>query len=186
MKHRRLSLVLVAALVLVTGACGRSEPPPFPSPSPVATNSPNPSVDASAEALHAEAERVYLAFQVAQEKYSVAGDYSEFPPEMTDYLGTGYLAAVEAHFEEQKSAGNRLVGGAPKHHIAPAPGTSTDQSVVAIATCYDARGLVVMNGEGAEISQGILSQGIYYFNYFDDQLKIINADVWEAESCSLE
>ena len=186
MQHRRLSMVLVAALVLTASACGRSQPPPSPSPSPVATSSPSPTVDASAEALYAEAERVYLAYQAAREKFSLTGDYVEFPPEIADYLSPDYLEIERVYFDEQVAAGNRLVGGAPKHYAAPALGTSKDQSVAALAICYDARGLTVVNREGVEVSQGVLSSGIYYFNHYEGKLRIVSADIWEAESCSIE
>lgn len=185
MKHRRLSLVLLAALVLTAGACGRSQPPQTPSPSPVITSSPTPSVDPSEEALYAEAERVYLAYMATRETYVSTGDYSVFPEDaFAELLSPDYLLKVRAVFDLEKEHGWQLLGGAPNETVEPAPSIGKDGSVVAITTCSDNRDRIVVNSAG-EQSPGKLVIGPYFFKYFDGRLKISGSDVREAEACPI-
>lgn len=184
MKHWCLSVILASSL-LALGSCGTTEPDPTPSPSPVVTSSPVASPNPSDAALYEEAERVYLGYREAEERYSLGADYSEFPPEMAEYLSPGYLEAVRTTFDQARAQQLRLAGGSPIHTVAPARGTSKNGSVAAVATCYDARGLIAVDENGNEVSQGVLSRGIYYLNYFDGALKISDADVWRADSCDI-
>ena len=185
MKHRRLSLVLIAALILTISACGRSQPPESPSPSPVVTSSTTPPVDASTEALYAEAERVYLKFRELQASYELTGDYSEFPPEMADYLGPEYLERVRTTFNMAKEGNWNYVGEPGEVATAPAPSVHKGDSELTLQTCADSRGMVVLDPTGAVVREGSMVVGFFYFRHFDGDLKIVDSDIAQESECPI-
>lgn len=189
MQRCPLVFVLVSVLALGLAGCGSGGGEPSPAPSsPAPTVSqllPVPETSTPSAELYAEADRVYRAAMETQRKYEATGDYSEFPPELAEYFTPRYLGVVYAIFEDLASQGVRAPGDGPVMTTGPAPGVSKGESVVSLRTCYDMRGIQVLDAQGALITEGKLTIGVYYFEYHDSKLKIFSADLEGAETCPI-
>ena len=185
-------LALPVAAVLLAAGCtpGNGTPTPTPTPSlssvasttptPTATPTPTPSEDP----LFAEAKRVYMAAAEARWKYELTGDYSEFPPELGNYLDDNLLITTRDAFEEGKATGVHLVGGEPQIQLVQMPEAKKQDSSVAVLICYDTSALTVVDAAGAELRQGRLIALIAYFRVAaDGQLKIFTQDPAEVGQC---
>ena len=190
MRFRFLALPVAAVLLAAGCTPGNGTPTPTPTPSvssvasPTSTPSSTPT-PSSEDALYAEAERVYRAALEAQWKFELTGDYSEFPPELAEYYGPEFLEELKAAFEVAKEQGLRLTGGVPVVEIGPIPGAGKDASEVAIQVCYDGRGLVAVDAEGAVLNQGELLREIAYLKSYDGQLKIFDSELAKVDQCSV-
>ena len=123
-----------------------------------------------------------MAAVEAQWKYELTGDYSEFPPELADYLDEDQLQSTRESFDYGKEIGLRVSGGVPTISVAPLD-SSFEDSVAAIRSCYDGRGLVIVDSQEAEIGQGQLIQELAYFRFVGDDLKIFHIEVAEVAEC---
>lgn len=191
MSHRRLfSLVLL--LGFLAGCSSPGDDPPSPSPTPVVSVSASATPSAASPtpdmaALYAEADRVYRASLEAQFKFALTGDYSEFPPELASLQGPEFLATTRGLFELGKQEGYVLTGGVPSVKTRPLKGVSKGNSVAAIQTCYDARGLTLMDGQGQVVTVvDTLALGMYFFAEIDGQLKIIDSEIEEYLMCPID
>ena len=92
----RLAAIPLLLLAVLLAGCGPGKPPPEPSPTPVSEYTPEP---AEAE-MYAKAEQAFWGYIEARRKYELAGDYSQFPPEMTTYLDTRQLEVARSLFEK--------------------------------------------------------------------------------------
>ena len=183
-------LALPVAAVLLAAGCtpgnGTPTPTPTPSVSSVAspTSTPSPTLTPTEDPLIAEAERVYMAALRAQWKYELTGDYSQFPPELKEYLDDNVLAITRGVFEDNKAAGLRLVGGEPKVDLMHLPGVSKQDSIIALLVCYDTTALKVVDAAGAEVAPGRLSALTAYFHHaVDGRLKVFTQDGGDLGQC---
>ena len=147
----RLAAIPLLLLTMLLAGCGPGKPAPEPSPTPVSEYTPDPT---SSEALvYAKAEQVFWGYIEARRKYELAGDYSQFPPEMATYLDTDALERTRMLFEDGKAGG--------WHGTAPGVITTRpswvknyEDSVATMAVCEDGTGVLVLDANGNVVREG--------------------------------
>ena len=177
---RLVAIPLLLLAVLLAG-CGPSQPAPEPSPTPVSEYTPDPT---SSEALmYAKAEQAFWGYIEARRKYELAGDYSQFPPEMTTYLEGLILETTQARFEKNKAVGLHASGPVP-NTTRPAWTKRYGDSVATMAVCQDATGLVALDANGNVVHEGVKFSYYAYFRVADDGLvKMFHVDGKEDTLC---
>ena len=163
----RLAAIPLLLLAVLLAGCGPRQPPPEPSPTPVSEYTPEPT---SSEALmYAKAEQVFWGYIEARRKYELAGDYSQFPPEMTTYLDTRQLEVARSLFEKGKAGGWH--GTAPGV-ITTRPEWSEkyEDSVATMAVCEDYRGEAVLNADNNVVREGTRYSYYAHFRVAGDGL----------------
>ena len=166
--HRPLPIPRLAAIpLLLLAGCGPGKPPPEPSPTPVSEHTPEPT---SSEALmYAKAEQAFWGYIEARNKYELTGDYSQFPPEMTNYLEGLMLEAAWNSFEESR-AGGLHASGTAVNTTQPVLGRKHGDSVATMAVCQDGTGLVALDANGNVVYEGTKFSYYAYFRVADDGL----------------
>ena len=177
----RLAAIPLLLLAALLAGCGPGKPAPEPSPTPVSEYTPDPN---SSEALtYGQAEQVFWGFIEARRKYELAGDYSQFPPEMTTYLDTRQLEAARSLFEKGKAGGWHMSGPVP-NTTRPEWSEKYEDSVATMAVCQDATGLVALDANGNVVREGVKYSYYAYFRVADDGLiKIFRFDARGDSLC---
>ena len=163
----RLAAIPLLLLIMLLAGCGPGKPAPEPSPTPVSEYTPDPT---SSEALvYAKAEQVFWGYIEARRKYELAGDYSQFPPEMATYLDTDALERTRMLFEDGKAGG--------WHGTAPGVITTRpswvknyEDSVATMAVCEDGTGVLVLDANGNVVREGTKFSYYAYFRVAGDGL----------------
>mgnify|MGYP000903602945 CR=1 FL=1 len=157
----------VLLLAVLLAGCGPGKPPPEPSPVSVSEYTPDPT---SSEALmYAKAEQAFWGYIEARRKYELAGDYSQFPPEMTTYLEGLILETTQISFEDDKAGGLHASGPAV-NTTRPEWSEKYEDSVATMAVCQDATGLVALDANGNVVREGVKYSYYAYFRVADDGL----------------
>ena len=119
--------------------------------------------------MYAKAEQTFWGYIEARRKYELAGDYSQFPPEMATYLDTDALERTRMLFEDGKAGG--------WHGTAPGVITTRpswvknyEDSVATIAVCEDYRGEAVLNADNNVVREGTRYSYYAYFRVAGDGL----------------
>ena len=155
---RWFTIPLLLLAVLVAGC--------KPSPPPEPYEYTPESFEAS---IYAKAERVFWGFIEARRKYELAGDYSQFPPEMTTYLEGLVLETTQISFEKGKAGGWH--GTAPGVITTqPAWGEKYGDSVATIAVCQDGTGVLVLDANGNVVHEGAKFSYYAFFRVAGDGL----------------
>ena len=155
----------VLLLAVLLAGCGPRQP--LPSPVSVSEYTPDPT---SSEALvYAKAEQAFWGYIEARRKYELAGDYSQFPPEMATYLDTDALERTRMLFEDGKAGGWH--GTAPGV-ITTRPEWSEkyEDSVATMAVCEDYRGEAVLNADNNVVREGTRYSYYAHFRVAGDGL----------------
>ena len=163
----RLAAIPLLLLIMLLAGCGPGKPAPEPSPTPVSEYTPDPT---SSEALvYAKAEQVFWGYIEARRKYELAGDYSQFPPEMATYLDTDALERTRMLFEDGKAGGWHVTGPGV---ITTRPEWSEkyEDSVATMAVCEDYRGEAVLNADNNVVREGTRYSYYAHFRVADDGL----------------
>ena len=170
----RLAAIPLLLLIMLLAGCGPGKPPPEPSPTPVSEYTPEPT---SSEALmYAKAEQAFWKYIETRNKYELTGDYSQFPPEMANYLDTDVLERARMLFEDGKTGGWHVSSPVP-NTTKPAWTKKRDDSVATMAVCQDATGLVTLDTNGNVVREGVKYSYYAYFRVADDGLvKIFHID----------
>ena len=170
----RLAAIPLLLLAVLLAGCGPGKPPPEPSPTPVSEYTPEPT---SSEALmYAKAEQAFWKYIETRNKYELTGDYSQFPPEMANYLDTDVLERARMLFEDGKTGGWHVSSPVP-NTTKPAWTKKRDDSVATMAVCQDATGLVTLDTNGNVVHEGVKYSYYAYFRVADDGLvKIFHID----------
>ena len=168
---RWFTIPLLLLAVLVAGC--------KPSPPPEPYEYTPESFEAS---IYAKAERVFWGFIEARRKYELAGDYSQFPPEMATYLDTDVLERAWMLFEDGKAGGWHVSSPVP-NTTKPVWARKRGDSVATMAVCQDATGPVTLDANGNVVHEGVRFSYYTYFRVADDGLvKLFHADA-EGEMC---
>ena len=155
----------VLLLAVLFAGCGPRQPPP----SPVSVSEYTPDPTSSEALVYAKAEQAFWGYIEARRKYELAGDYSQFPPEMATYLDTDALERTRMLFEDGKAGG--------WHGTAPGVITTRpswvknyEDSVATIAVCEDYRGEAVLNADNNVVREGTRYSYYAYFRVAGDGL----------------
>ena len=150
---------------MLLAGCGPRQPPP----SPVSVSEYTPDPTSSEALVYAKAEQVFWGYIEARRKYELAGDYSQFPPEMATYLDTDALERTRMLFEDGKAGG--------WHGTAPGVITTRpswvknyEDSVATMAVCEDYRGEAVLNADNNVVREGTRYSYYAYFRVAGDGL----------------
>ena len=139
----RLAAIPLLLLAVLFAGCGPRQP--LPSPVSVSEYTPDPT---SSEALmYAKAEQAFWGYIEARRKYELAGDYSQFPPEMATYLDTDALERAWMLFEDGKAGGWHVSSPVP-NTTKPVWARKRGDSVATMAVCQDATGIAVLDEIG--------------------------------------
>ena len=161
----RLAAIPLLLLAVLLAGCGPRQPPP----SPVSVSEYTPDPTSSEALVYAKAEQAFWGYIEARRKYELAGDYSQFPPEMATYLDTDALERTRMLFEDGKAGG--------WHGTAPGVITTRpswvknyEDSVATIAVCEDYRGEAVLNADNNVVREGTRYSYYAYFRVAGDGL----------------
>ena len=161
----RLAAIPLLLLAVLLAGCGPRQPPP----SPVSVSEYTPDPTSSEALMYAKAEQTFWGYIEARRKYELAGDYSQFPPEMTTYLDTDALERTRMLFEDGKAGG--------WHGTAPGVITTRpswvknyEDSVATITVCEDYRGEAVLNADNNVVREGTRYSYYAYFRVAGDGL----------------
>ncbi|MGI5951649.1 MAG: hypothetical protein ACOX61_07370 [Brooklawnia sp.] len=182
---------LTLALLLGLAGCGSTPEEPVVSPpsvvassSPVVSQSPTPDMDA----LYAEAEQVLRRWVELEKGYELTGDFSEYPPGLQEVLAEPVLGLSRNNFEVAKENGWRAKPGSqPRVTSEPATGMRMDDSEVALRICLDTTDAPMVDASGEVVSPGGFQVLVFYFKYFDEDLKIFATSSYElVTACPFE
>ena len=155
----------VLLLAVLFAGCGPRQPPP----SPVSVSEYTPDPTSSEALMYAKAEQAFWGYIEARRKYELAGDYSQFPPEMATYLDTDALERTRMLFEDGKAGG--------WHGTAPGVITTRpswvknyEDSVATMAVCEDGTGVLVLDANGNVVREGTKFSYYAYFRVAGDGL----------------
>ena len=169
---RWFTIPLLLLAVLVAGC--------KPSPPPEPYEYTPESFEAS---IYAKAERVFWGFIEARRKYELAGDYSQFPPEMATYLDTDALERAWMLFEDGKAGGWHVSSPVP-NTTKPVWARKRGDSVATMAVCQDATGIAVLDANNNVVREGVKFSYYAYFRVADDGLiKIFYIDAMGDSLC---
>lgn len=186
--HRSVFAVVALAVSLVLAGCspgGVDESPDSPSPS-VSVPAPPSSVNAEMDALYAEAESVFMRSLELRYRYELRGDFSEFPPELSEVLADPYLSWVRQMYEFYREQNwSSPEGIEPAMVIRPYPGASREGSDVALQACQDTTQVPALDANGQVVSEGGLDYLELYFKRMDGNLKLFYGTHHGIEQCPL-
>ena len=169
----------VLLLAVLLAGCGPRQPAPSPSFVPAPEYTPEP---AEAE-MYAKAEQAFWGFIETQRKYEMTGDYSQFPPEMANYLDTEMLARRRAAFEEGKAKGWHSTGTSTIT-TRPVWDRGYWNSVATMAVCQDGTGIATLDANNNVVREGVKYSYYAYFRVADDGLvKIFHIDAMGDSLC---
>ena len=180
----RLAAIPLLLLAVLLAGCGPDKPPPEPSPSPTPASEHTPDPTSSEALMYAKAEQAFWGSIEAQRKYELTGDYSQFPPEMANYLDTEMLERRRAAFEEGKAKGWHSTGTSTIT-TRPVWDRGYWNSVATMAVCHDGTGFAVLDANGNVVHEGIRNSYYAYFRVADDGLvKLFYVDVMGEALCN--
>ncbi len=191
MRSRILGLVLCLVVLPAVAGCSPGDSsasagsadagsPSVSAPPP--PSSPGPEMDA----LYAEAERVFLRSLELRDQFELRGDFSEFPPELSDLLADRYLTSVHELYDFYKDKGwHSPEGAVPITTVGRYPGASKAGSEVALQACMDTRPTPSLDDSGQIVSEGKLYRLELFFGHFDGRLKLFDGSSSEVLECTL-
>lgn len=181
-RSRVASALLALALFVGLAGCGSGRPGSSPTPvAPVPVATPTPDM----EALYVEAERVLRRWAELEDGWFLAGDYSQYPPELYDVLADPLLSLDISMFEDYQASGWRgLPGAEAPLTVQPASGREPDGSEVALRVCQDSANSPIVDASGEVVSEGGITVMVHYFRHVDGVLKMHDSNSFEVvEEC---
>ena len=201
---RAAAVVVLAGVVVALSGCTPRPPVPSPtwspptvwvsaptptttrpvSPSPLVSPSPTPT---PSQSLYGEAVAVYRVFFDASAKMDIAGDSPTLPPEVADLLTGRALELVAGLTKFTYENGYHYVGD-PQYQLVWVRPYVTElpaDALVALETCEEISGAVVVDGKGTVLSGNdeFLSYQAFFQRDESQRLVIYRYRGGQVDSC---
>ncbi|MGI5951648.1 MAG: hypothetical protein ACOX61_07365 [Brooklawnia sp.] len=140
------------------------------------------------DALYTEAEEVLRRWTELEHKHAVSGDSSGYLQELAEVMAEPVISLAIANFEVAEEEGwGALPGPGPRLTVEPARGLRMDGSEVALRVCQDTTDVPTVDSSGEVVSPGGFQVLVFYFKYFDEDLKIFATSSYElVTACPFE
>lgn len=137
------------------------------------------------DALYAEAEGLVRRYWKIQEDLLKSGDFSEVPPEYSEFMADPYLSLMPAVLDYYRTNNLHMAPDATTILVfQPSPGRTAVGSELALQGCADSRNAPLLDAQGNVFSAGAVLVHTYFFKTVDGQLKLYHSEAdGEVDQC---